>query len=171
MSSATTIAIVAATVVAAASASYAGYAANDAAQEEADLKREQAEQERQAAATEAEKIRERGRRVAATQEAALAGSGVKLDGQGTGNELLAETGRLTEQDALAAITTGRNRASLLKGEAEIAKVRGQAALISGGLNTASSLIGGVASYQKSTQETRAADIVDRKTRYTIVGGS
>jgi hypothetical protein len=178
MSSATTIAIVASTVIAAAGAAYSGYAASEAADEQAALQEKQAAMEAAAAQSEADKIREKGRRVAATQEAALAGSGVKLDDQGSGGALLSETKRLTEQDALAAIAGGNNRATLLKDEAGISRSRGNAALVSGALNTASTLIGGVNAYQKSTQNTKLADKINLSTgstytstkpKYTLLG--
>lgn len=156
MSSATTIAIVASTVIAAASTAYSAYAQSEAADEQAALQEEQARQEAAAGQSEAEKIRERGRRVAGTQAAALAASGVKLDDQGSGGALLTETKTLAEQDALAAITGGKNRASLLSGEANITRGKGQAALIAGGLNVASTLLGSANAFQRSTQNSKLA---------------
>lgn len=182
MSSATTIAIVASAVVAAGSAVYSGVAASHAADKQAALQEEQAAMEQAAAEAEAAKIREKGQRVQAAQSATLAASGVKLDGQGSGGALLAETSRLAESDALAVITSGNNRAKLLEGEAEISKDRATSSLISGGLNATSTLLGGYNSYQKSTQNTQAAKSMNSKTldigstytstkpKYTLLGG-
>ena len=142
---------------------YSGLAQADAADEQAKLQDEQARQEQAAAQSEAEKIRDRGQRTAATQEAALAGSGVKLDGQGSGSALLTETKTLAEQDALAAITGGNNRAKLLNGEASISRGKGNAALISTGFNVGSTLLGGVNNFQKSQESSRLANDMNKKT--------
>lgn len=170
------------TVIAAGSAGYSAYAQNEAANKQADLQNEQAAQEKAAAVAEAGKIREKGVRIAASQEAALAGSGVKLDGQGSGGALLSETSRLAEQDALAAITGGNNRAKLLSGEADISRSKGQASLISGGLNVGSTLLGGYNKFQESKRSTAWADEMNSKTlnigstythtkpRLTLLGG-
>lgn len=157
MSSAITIAAVAAVAISAATAAYSAVSQADAADEQAKLQEEQAKQEKEYAQTEADKIRERGKRVAASQEASLAASGIKLDGQGTSSALLDETKTLAEQDALAAIKGGANRAKLLQGEASISRDKATSSLVAGGLNVGSTLIGGYNSYQKSTQGTKQAD--------------
>jgi hypothetical protein len=167
-----TIVAIAAVAVSAGGAAYSAYSASEAAGEQADLQEKQAAMEKAAAETEANKIRDRGRRTQGAQEAALAASGVKLDGQGSSSALLSETTRLTESDALAVITGGNNRATLLKGEADISRGKGDAALISGGLNVASSLIGSYAAYQKSNQNSQQASLVrNSASTPTLLGGS
>lgn len=181
MSSATTIAMVAATVIAAGSTAYSAYAASEAADEQAKLQEQQANMEMEAAKTEAEQIKEKGRRLKATQTAQLAGAGVKVDG-GTAGALLTETDRLSEQDALAALREGENRASLLRGGAKISRSQSQAALIGGALSTVGTVLGGVASYQKATASARAATTLNTQetssgfvtragNKYLILGGN
>ncbi|KAB0665654.1 hypothetical protein F6V25_07995 [Oryzomonas japonica] len=172
-----TIIAIAATVASAGGAAYSAYSQSEAADEQAKLQEEQAAQEKAAAEAEAAKIREKGQRTAAAQEAALAGSGVKLDANGSGGALLAETDKLTEQDALAALTTGNNRAKLLEGEAAISRDKATSSLISGGFNVGSSLIGGYNSYQKSKSNTNLANSLNADTfyqrkapKYTLLGG-
>ena len=155
MSAATTIALVAATVIAAGSTAYSAYAASEAADEQAKLQEKQAAMEMEAAQSEADQLREKGRRLKAAQTAQLAGAGTKVDG-GTAGALLEETDRLSEQDALAALREGGNRAELLRGGARISRSQSQAALIGGALSTAGTIMGGVASYQKATAGARAA---------------
>jgi hypothetical protein len=150
---------------------YSAVQQDKAASKQADLQDEQAAQEKVAAEAEAAKIRDKGQRVAASQSAALAASGVKLDGQGSGGALLGETARLTESDALAAITGGNNRAKLLEGEASISRDKGNAALISGGLNAASTIIGGASAFQKSKENSKTATNLIQSTgkKLTLLG--
>lgn len=150
-------------VVAAGSATYSAVQQNKAEGRAENQMNQQAAMEKAAAEAEAANIREKGRRIQASQSVTLAASGVKLDGQGSGEALLSETTRLTEKDALAAITGGRNRATLLEGEAGMAADRGNAALVTGGLNVASTLIGGASNYQKSKQGSVAATNMNKKT--------
>lgn len=171
---------IASTVLATGSAIYSGVQQSKAADKQAELQDQQAAMEKAAGEAEAAKIREKGVRLQATQNVALAGSGVKLDGQGSGGALLSETTRLAESDALAAITGGKNRATLLQGEAAISRDKGNAALISGGLNATSTLLGGYNSYQKAKQPGDSAakinlDIGSKyaassKPKLTLLGG-
>jgi hypothetical protein len=182
MSSATTIALVASAVIAAGSTAYSAYAASEAADEQAKLQEQQANMEMEAAQKEAEQIKEKARRLKATQTAQLAGAGVKVDG-GTSGALLEETDRLSEQDALAALKEGKNRADLLRQGANISRGQSQASLIGGALGTAGTIMNGVASYQKATANARAANNINLAAdegrgfvsrsgnKYSILGGN
>lgn len=164
-------------VVAVGGTAYSAVASADAADEQAKLQEEQAKQEQAAAQTEAEAIREKGQRVASSQNAALAASGVKLDDTGSSAALLTETKNLAEKDALAAITTGNNRATLLNAQANISRDKGTASLISGGLSAGSTLLGSANSFQKSTQGSKLASQINldtsklytSKTKYSLLG--
>lgn len=166
---------IAATAISAAGSAYAAVSASEAADETAKLQEEQAKQEQVAAQSEADLIRKKGRRVAGTQAAALAASGVRLDGQGSGSALLTETKTLAEQDALAAITGGANRATLLNDEAKISKDKATSTLIAGGMNTASTLLGGASAYQRSKQPAAQAlnvpkdQITTSRPKLTLLG--
>lgn len=152
----TTVALVAATVAAVGSTAYSAYASAEAADEQAELQNKQAQMEEEAAATEAEAIREKAKRLRAGQIAALAASGVKLDDSTTSGAILDETDRLSEQDALAVMREGSNRAALLRGQADIARGTATATRISGALNTAATVASGISSYQRATASSRAA---------------
>lgn len=84
-----------------------------AAEREDELLRMQAAQEEEAGQEEAAKIRENARRVKSAQTAGLGGAGVKI-GEGTASDILMETDKLSELDALAALKDAGNRANLLK---------------------------------------------------------
>jgi hypothetical protein len=182
MSSATTIALVASVVIAAGSTAYSAYAASEAADEQAKLQEQQAAMEMEAAQKEAEQIKEKARRLKATQTAQLAGAGTRVDG-GTAGALLEETDRLSEQDALAALREGENRASLLRGGANLSRSQSQASLIGGALGTVGTILGGVSSYQKATAAARAANNINipadegrgfvsrAGNKYSILGGN
>lgn len=156
MAAATTIALVAGAVISAGSAVYSGVQQNKAAKKQAALENQQAQMEQDAARREADNIRDQARRVKSAQRAALAGSGVKLDDQGSGAAILDETDRLAEQDALAVLKEGANRSSLLQGQASITKGRGKAAVVAGGMNAAASLVGGVKDYKSATSGSKTA---------------
>ncbi|HEY6872790.1 MAG TPA: hypothetical protein VI298_08705 [Geobacteraceae bacterium] len=128
----TTAALIAGAVVAAGSAAYSGYVQNDNAidaKKNADI---QAAQVRDQAAKQADLIRQRGDRVRAAQAASLAGSGVDLN-SGTSGALFNETNRLTEQDALATLTTGERQADALERGGNFAAVAGTSAAVGQGL--------------------------------------
>jgi len=88
-------------------------AQREAAEREAAILAQQAADEEARGKEEAQKIREHARRVKAAQEAALAGSGVKLF-EGTASDILSETDKLSELDALAALKDSAARANLLR---------------------------------------------------------
>lgn len=160
MTSATTIAYVASAVIAAGSTAYSAYASAEAADEQAELQDKQARMEEEAAASEADAIREKSKRLKANQTAALAAAGVKLDDSTTSGAILQETDRLSEQDALAVLKEGSNRAALLRGEADITRGKATATRVAGGLNTAATIAGGISSYQKATSASRGATQLD-----------
>jgi hypothetical protein len=143
-------------VLSAAGTGYNIYAQQKAARKEEKALEEQARQEREAATTEAQNVREKGRRLLASQRASLAASGVKLDEGGTGEALQQETRTLTERDALAVLKGGGNRASLLTARADMAGDRGTAAAISGGLNFAADAVNTVGASNRATAPTRQA---------------
>lgn len=88
-------------------------AARSAAAKEAELLAQQAADEEERGREEADKIRENAKRIKAAQEAGLGGAGVKI-GEGTASDILFETDKLSELDALAALKDSTARANLLK---------------------------------------------------------
>jgi hypothetical protein len=177
MSGYTTAVVIAGVVISAASASYSAYVANDNAIDASKKADEQAAMEMKNSQDEAAKIREKGQRVQAAQASALAGSGITLDGQGSGQALIDETGKLAEQDALAVITGGAQRAKLLNMDSASYKKQGSSALVSGGMNVGSTLIGGYNQYQKAKQPSTVAQnyelgttkLTTQKTKYSLLG--
>ena len=153
-------------VVAVAATAYSIYSSETAANEQEKALKKQAKLEKAAAKTEADNIREKGRRIAATQEASLSAAGVRLDDTGTSQALLTETTNLAEKDALAVLTTGANRAGLLQFQADAAASRGTSQAISSGLNFLSSSIGNYSKYQQSLRDTAMAQ---RTTKFSLLG--
>lgn len=88
-------------------------AQRDAAQRESAILSQQAEDEMARGKEEAEKIKANARRIKSSQEAALGGSGVKLF-EGTGADILSETDKLSELDALAALKDSTAKSNLLR---------------------------------------------------------
>lgn len=144
-------------VIAAGSTAYSVHASNEAADEQSALQDKQAQMEKTAAEAEAGQIREKSRRVRAAQRAGLASAGVSLDG-GTPDALLAETTRLSEQDAMAALSGGANRASLLRDGADITRAQGNRAAIAGSINGAATLINGANALNKAGTKGRMTDL-------------
>lgn len=172
------ITAVVAVAVSVASTVYSSVAASEAADKQAELQDKQAVMEREAAQSQAEIIRDKSRRTRAAQAAALAGSGVKLDG-GSGEALMNETGQLAERDALLTLKGGSDKASLLEGQASISRDQASNFLVGGALGAASSIAGGVSSYQKSQQNAAIADKLNSQgwvsrssgSSYSLLGGS
>lgn len=135
---------------------YSGIQASNNADKQADLQDKQAAMELEAAQAEAGQIREKARRVKATQRAGLVASGVSLEDGGSPDAILAETTRLSEQDAMAALAGGTNRAALLNDSAGITRSKGDAAELSGFLNAGATLVGGANELNKAGQKGRMA---------------
>lgn len=135
-------------ILGAAGTAYGAYSQYEAGKDAAKLQNQQAAMEREAAGAEAANVREKGKRLIGAQRAALAASGVKID-EGSGDALQQETARLTEQDALAVLKGGANRAGLLNAQAAISKKNANSALVAGGLDVASTAVSGAAAYQKA----------------------
>lgn len=151
------------TVASAAGAGYTGYQSyqqgkdiKHANEEQARINQknanQQADLETKAGASEAQQIREKGKRLLASQRASLANSGVKVD-TGTGDILQKETKRLSEQDALTAIKDsgtrsrllregGADNAQMLRTEGKNAARAGKAGAVSGGLRAVGSVASG-----------------------------
>lgn len=88
-------------------------AAKSAAAKEAEILGIQAADEEERGKEEAKKIRENAKRIKAAQEAGFGGAGVKI-GEGTASDILFETDKLSELDALAALKDSTQKANLLK---------------------------------------------------------
>ena len=155
MAAATAILAVGA-VIGAAASGYSAYEQNKVAKKQEKMEKDQARMELDAAHTEAGNIRENARRVKAAQRAALAGSGVKLDDEGTGAALLAETDRLAEQDALAVLKEGANRSSLLRGQASISRSRGRQAIAAGVGDVAAGAVNAYGANRSASSGSRTA---------------
>jgi len=132
----------------AAGTAYNAYQDYKAGKADEKLANEQARLESEAAAAEAGNIREKGRRLLASQRASLAGAGVKID-EGSGDALQKETTRLTEQDALAVLKEGANRASLLRQQGKAAGQAATASLVSGALDVGSTVVSAANKYNRA----------------------
>lgn len=140
--------LVVGTALSAVGTAYSAYQGYKAGKAEKKLANQQAANEESAAAAEAGNIREKGRRLLATQRATLAGAGVKID-SGSGDALQQETVRLTEKDALAVLKEGANRASLLRAQGKQAGKAATASLVSGALDVGSTVVSGVNKYNRA----------------------
>lgn len=179
-----------AAVLSVAATAYSSVAQSEAADEAADqqrkfadLQNQQAGQEITASQTEAELIRDKARRTQAAQAATLAAAGVKLDGEGSGNALMGETATLAEKDALLALRTGSDKASLLQGQAGISNMKadsleGQATsyLVGGALNATSKAVGAFNKKTDAERPQRTANEINstgyayRGQKYSLLGG-
>jgi hypothetical protein len=151
--------MIAGAVVAAGGTAYSTYSSMETADEMQDLANQQATKEEDYAQKEADEIREKARRLKASQNAALAASGIKLD-EGTAGTIVQETDRLSEQDALAAIKEGKDRASLIRAQGRIDAGSRTSSGIATALGGASSVLGSVTSYRKATEGSRTAGLVN-----------
>lgn len=169
---------VVAVAVSVASTVYSSVAQSEAADEQAALQEKQAQMERESAQAQADIIRDKANRTKAAQAAALAGSGVLLGG-GSGDALMSETSTLAEKDALLALKGGNDKAALLEGQASISRDQASNFLVGGALGAASSIAGGVASYQKSQQNAAIVDKLNSQgwvsrtssSNYSLLGNS
>jgi len=170
--------LVAGSIIGIGGTAYQAYSGYQQGKKEKRLLNEQAAQEREAAAAEAADVREKGRRLLASQRAALAASGVNVD-EGTGDALQTETQRLTEQDALAVLKGGANRSSLLQARGKIAGQRADASLISGALNVGAQAVTAGDKYsrakkavtQNSLDESSQSFARRNRPRYSLLGGT
>ena len=139
-----------------------GLAAMDAGDQKDAIQAQERQINAQATA-DSENIKERGRRVAASQEAALAGSGVTLDNQGSGSALLQETKRLTDKDVLATLTTAHNQVELLERQRSRLTKQQQQILVSNLLGITSSTsknVQSVGNLINSTSASRTAQTIN-----------
>lgn len=156
-----------------AGAAYGAYASYETGRAGKVAAERQAQAEREAADAEAAQIRDRAERLKASQIASLAGSGVKITGDGTEGALLSETDRLAEQDALAALTSGRNRANTLLAQGNAAYRSGINGMVSNTLNAVGNAAQGFAKVDAANAASRKAGQVDAATatikRKSILG--
>jgi hypothetical protein len=101
-----------------------------------------------AARVEAERIRKAGKRALAEANAALAGSGVDVNGAGTPVVINQEIARGSEEDALLTIVGGKDRAARLMAEAAATRAQGQQAKTASLINATGTLLSG--SYQAAS---------------------
>ena len=137
-----------------------GYEAGRAAKVAAER---QAKAEQEAAEAEAAKIKDRAERLKASQEASLASSGVKLSTDGTAGALLNETDRLAEQDALAVLQSGQNRANTLRAQGDQAYRTGVNNAFATGLNAVSTAANAAVKIDAAKAPGRKADALTPKT--------
>ena len=143
------VVMVIAAVIAAAGTAYGAVSASEAAKKQEDLAKKQADMELAAAQREADAIHGKASRFKQLQIAALAGSGVQIESSGSGAEMLKETDRLAEQDALSALITGRNKSTILQGQADMWGDKATSSLVAGGLNTASTVMNSYNAYKSA----------------------
>lgn len=166
-----------------ASTGYSMYSQSRAADKAEHAANYRADLENEAAAQDAANIREKAARLRGMQQASLAASGVKID-SGTSDVLLGETDRLSEQDALAAIKEGGQRAEIIKSQGQLTADNYRSQAIASALGGVSSILGGVSSYREATKGSRVAASVDldtdkalsakglttKKPTYSLLGG-
>jgi len=160
-------AIIVGKVVAAAAAVYGAVETRNAQLDAKRANEKQADIAKKQASAEASNIRERGRRLIASQRSALAASGVKID-EGTGDAIQQETRKLAEQDALATLKTGSNQSLLYELEAKKNARMGNAALVSGALDATSTAVGGYAAYQRAKEPSVLAKRTSSTPRYSLL---
>jgi hypothetical protein len=98
-----------------------------------------ADAERQAGEIRAQQARDRARRIAASARASLAASGVNIDSV-TGNLINKDITMRGEQDAFAQTLNAEDRATALRQQADVFKLRGDQAVSSGVANLSSTVI-------------------------------
>jgi hypothetical protein len=172
---------IAGAVVGAGSGAYSAYVENDNAIDTGKAADKQAGLTQEAAQQDAANIRDKAARLKGMQAAGLASAGVKLD-NGTANVVMGETDRLSEQDALAAIKEGSQRADLIKEQGQLTAGNFRSQAVASALGGVSSILGSVTSYQNATKGTRIADLTNLNTnaalttrsssapKYSLLGG-
>lgn len=129
------------TTVSAAGSVYGGIAARQAGNAQAKYYRQSAQEERRLAAIDEAASRRETRAVLGAQAADAAASGIALD-SGSALELLEESVRIGERNALAIRAGGQQRARGLEAQASFAKTEGRNAMIGSFLTAAGQLVGG-----------------------------
>ncbi len=127
--------------LAAGTAVASGYQQNQQAKGEADLANANAETAAQQANAAEETQRRRNRSILARQRAAIAESGIGFGG--SAERLQQDSAVQAELDALSVRYEGRLRGLGFQNEARFARSRGRAAVTSGWLSAAGSLLGGM----------------------------
>lgn len=137
------IAALASTAVGVTSAIMQGEAAEDAAKYNAAVAENDARAAAEQSQYEAQRIRERNRRILATQRASQASSGLALTGSFEDVQL--DSAIQGEMDALAAIYTGQINAGSAEARAQLARLEGRNAKRAGYMKAGGTLIGGASS--------------------------
>ena len=138
-----TVAIVVTLASAAASAGAAiaqGEAAEDAAKYNAAVAENDASAIAQQSQYEAQRVRERNRRILASQRAGQAKSGLAMSG--SFQDVQMDSAIQGEMDALAAIYTGQINSGSAQARAQLARLEGRNAKRSGYINAGASLLSG-----------------------------
>lgn len=142
------IASIVATVAAAGVGAYASYAQGQAQKEASEFNAKVAENNAMAAEQQgqfdAQQIRDKNRRLVASQRAAYAASGVDPN-SGSPLDVYRDTKISGELEALTAIYTGRTSANAQTAQASLDRARANSASNAGTLGAASSLLGGAVS--------------------------
>ena len=139
------VALVAASAaMSAASAKSSAKAQKNAAEYSAAVERNAAMTAQQQAEFDAQQIRDKSRRLVASQRAAFAASGIDPN-SGRATDVSADTKNQGEMEALIAIYTGRSSATGHLAQSRLDTMRGDAAHRAGNINAASSLLSGASS--------------------------
>lgn len=171
--------MIAGLIISAASAGYSAYQQERAGDKAENMANLRGQQEVEAARKDAANIREKAARLKSMQSAALAAGGVTL-GAGSADVILGETDRLSEQDALAALKEGGQRAEIIKAQGQLTSDNYTSQAVATTLGGVSTVLGGLTSYREATKGARAAKETDlnvdkalasRKTpAYSLLGG-
>ena len=137
--SATTIAMVAASVVSAGASIVAGQQAKKTGEANAELQRREGESQKDAAVAQAEKIRKAQRQAIGAANAANAASGVAI-GEGSALRINEEIYQDSESDAYNTLLTGTRRARSSDEQGSIMRSQGKNAQTAGYLNAGASLL-------------------------------
>lgn len=131
-------------LTAAGTAIYSAEKQKEAADYNAEVDKIKAHDALQIGADEAANIRQKARRIAATQAEGSAMSGVEVN-SGTSLALLKDTAGLGELDALRTVNNARRQAWGFQAEGELEKAKGRTAMTTGYLNAAGSALSGASS--------------------------
>ncbi|MBY4831748.1 hypothetical protein [Burkholderia dolosa] len=122
-----------------------GTAALQAAEFNAQQQLMQADQTQAAGYQQAKRIREQGRSTIGQANAALAASGVNV-GTGTANDVRERIGQNTETDALNTILSADQKATSLRGQAQMTLAAGQQQQRAGGIGALGSVLSGASKF-------------------------
>lgn len=141
------VAVIASAVIAAGTAAYSGEQSRKVSSYNADIANRQAEEARKKAEFQEQREREKNEALLQRQRLAFDVAGVTSEGSPT--NLLMDTAKKMELDALAIRYGGVSSGAALEAEAQLQRMRGKTAQQTGWWNAGSSLLSGATSVAKT----------------------